>query len=169
MRVSYSTICNGNYTSNDTILPVGDIVEVLKRQETLPKNHIKGKVGELFVYSNGITGKHHPLLSEGLLLVDIDGITIDNCKKIVNKFDELSLIFQPIIACWGSYSYYNQSKKNEQGNYIAGLHFALKCEQNKLVQDNDERLDNKEFFSYTEYNMWYPFSHLSYYVVSNMT
>ena len=163
MRVSYSTICNGNYTSNDTILPVGDIVEVLKRQETLPKNHIKGKVGELFVYSNGITGKHHPLLSEGLLLVDIDGITIDNCEKIVNKFDELSLIFQPIIACWGSYSYYNQSKKNEQGKYIAGLHFALKCEQNKLVQDNDERLDNKEFFSYTEYNMWYS-AMLAYYI-----
>ena len=155
MNISYNRKSNnGSYTSNNTILSVGDIKDVLKIMETLPKNHKKGNVGSLWAYSNGISGSNNPLLSDGVLLVDIDGITIEECDKIINNFDKLTLGFQSIIACWPSHSYYNQYKLNSDNQYVAGLHFALKCDKSKLVQDKDERLDNKEYFSYTEYNTW---------------
>ena len=123
-----------------------DLKTVLNWLPQLPKDHEKNSMGSIYFHTNNVVGVENNPVSDGIIGCDIDRISREDCDKIINKFDELSMVFPCLVACWYSHSYYNKEKP------YGGLHLVLKADVDELIYDviGD---DNPN--SYRRYNTLY--------------
>lgn len=152
MRVGYYYSSYGGFAKVGSSLKTMDLYDVLFNSPGLAKlnpKHNKHEVGSIWFHTNDKTGIEYNPVSDGLLCCDIDAISKEECKKIMDSFDKLSLAFPCLISTWYSFSYYNNEKS------YGGLHIAIKSNKDKLVDDKDKRLDNKEYFSYKSTSLIY--------------
>lgn len=98
----------------------------------LPKDHDKHMVGSIWFHTNNKVGVEFNPVSDGIVGCDIDAIPKEDCRKIVDNFDTLTLAFPCLVSCWYSHSYYNSDKE------YGGMHFVIKTDKDELVYDNEQ-------------------------------
>lgn len=110
-------------------VPLKDVVMNLCK---LPINHGKHKVGSIWFHTNDKHGVAYKPVSDGIVCCDIDAISKEDCKKIMDNFEKLALVFPCVVCCWYSHSYYDASKP------YGGLHLVIKTDKPKLVYDSED-------------------------------
>lgn len=128
MKVGYFYKHNVEFGSIGTPLAQHDLKSILNILPKLPKNHKKHMVGSIWFHTNDKIGVEFNPVSDGIVCCDIDAISKEDCKKIMDNFDTISLVFPCIVSCWYSHSYYNK-------NY-GGLHVVINTFKNSLHHDD---------------------------------
>jgi hypothetical protein len=160
IKVAYFYEKGQEYGRAGSPLKVLDFHDVLFNSpglKNLDPMHEKHMVGSIWFHSNDKLGVDYKPVSEGLVGCDIDKISKEDCKKILDSFDRLALVFPCIVSCWYSHSYHNTDKP------YGGLHFALMTDKSKLVHNDDERVNTEGFNSYKSENIVYSAA-LAYYI-----
>lgn len=112
-----------SYSTTGTIFTDTTIEAILMHCTELPKNGKKGAYGSIFIYDSTALGmRDENTNSVGIILVDFDHLTKQQCETIYDNFDELSYYFPSLLAIQYSSGYY--IKENE-----GGLHIYVKSEQ----------------------------------------
>lgn len=106
------------YSSTGACFNDVDLEAVLVHcKNNLPINGKKGSYGSIFVYNSDKLGVHYEdEKSVGIILVDLDHLTKEQCKTIYDKIDLIKHFFPSIIAIQYSSGYY--IKENEGGLHI---------------------------------------------------
>ena len=160
IKVAYFYEKDQEYGRAGSALQVLNLHDVLFKSpglKNLDPNHEKHMVGSIWFHSNNILGVDYKPVSEGIVGCDIDKISKEHCKTILESFDKLSLAFPCIVSCWYSHSYNNADKP------YGGLHFVIKTNKSKLVHNDDDRVDTCDYHSYKSENIIYSAA-LAYYV-----
>ena len=107
IKVAYFYEKGQEYGRAGSPLKVLDFHDVLFNSpglKNLDPMHEKHMVGSIWFHSNDKLGVDYKPVSEGLVGCDIDKISKEDCKKILDSFDRLALVFPCIVSCWYSHS-----------------------------------------------------------------
>lgn len=113
--------------TGDTI-KTASLKDVIMACQTINKNAEKNSSGSYWMYVQDKLGVdlYDDCCSDGIVAVDIDKISKDECKTIFNGFEDICKYFGGLVCCTYSHSYYNPNKS------YGGLHFIVKTEYEKL-------------------------------------
>lgn len=143
MTVGYFYEQNREFASVGTPLQQRDLKDVVMSLPQLNPNNAKHSDGCIYFHTNNKVGVEFKPVSDGIVCCDIDAISKDDCKKIMDSFEILSIAFPCIVCCWYSNSYYNKNKQ------YGGLHIVIKTDKDKLEYEPDNG------YSYKIENMIY--------------
>ena len=151
MNIRYFYKKNVEYASIGTPLQSCKLKDVVMHLKDLPTNHEKHKVGSIWFHNSEKCGVEFNPVSEGIVGCDIDGFDREDCDKIMDNFDMLSIVFPCIVCCWYSHSYYDKNKP------YGGLHLVIKTDKDQLYYEPENGLPSYKFenIKYSAALAWY--------------
>lgn len=127
IRVSYYV---GNKRTGDpiTITTLYDVMFNNPGLEKININAEKGAGGSIQLYVQDRLGKTENSFTDGIIGIDIDKISKDDCKTIYDNFDLLIKDMYGLTCCYFSNSYYNPEKTT------GGLHILIRTYKDELYE-----------------------------------
>ena len=127
IRVSYYI---GNKRTGDPIM-ITTLYDVMFNNPGLEKINInaeKGAGGSIQLYVQDRLGKTESSFTDGIIGIDIDKISKEDCKTIYDNFDLLIKDMYGLTCCYFSNSYYNPEKTT------GGLHILIRTYKDVLYE-----------------------------------